>query len=85
MVQSCHFLFLEKKKVTKENSRQTRMLRRFAGPTHNNHSAFIAFMYFIGAFPFSDASLLFCNRINDEGLTVLDSGWRYILLAPIKK
>jgi hypothetical protein len=37
-------LFALMQKVTKR-SRQTRMLRRFAGPTHNNHNAF--------AFPFT--------------------------------
>jgi hypothetical protein len=44
---SCYFLFLEKKKVTKVNSRQTRMLRRFAVPAHNNHNALAVLMHFI--------------------------------------
>ncbi len=32
----CHFLFLEKKKVTKENSRTKEWLRPFVRPTHKD-------------------------------------------------
>jgi hypothetical protein len=40
IVLSYYFLFLEKKKVTKENSRQTRMLRRFAANAQQSHYTF---------------------------------------------
>jgi hypothetical protein len=45
--------------VTKENSRQTRMLRRFAVPAHNIHNALVVFIHLFKVFFLKEYFTLF--------------------------
>jgi hypothetical protein len=49
-----YLLFLLKEKVTK-SSRQTRMLPRFAIPTHNNHEVLVTSIILFKVFLFSSS------------------------------